>query len=67
MPDTTLLWEAFGRKGFTRAEALAVLSQKLQEKEENLNVALSELRKMGRLEVKPDPSDACRKIYRLKE
>jgi type I restriction enzyme M protein len=62
-----LLWEAFGRKEFTRAEALAVLSQKLQEREENLNVVLSELRKMGRLEVKPDPSDARRKIYRLKE
>ena len=62
-----LLWEAFGEKEFTRAEALAVLSQKLQEREENLNVVLSELRKMGRLEVKPDPSDARRKIYRLRE
>jgi len=62
-----LLWEAFGRKEFTRAEALAVLSQKLQEREENFNVVLSELRKMGRLEVKPDPSDARRKIYRLRE
>jgi type I restriction enzyme M protein len=62
-----LLWDAFGPKDFTREEALAVLSQKIKEREENLNVILSELRKMGRLEVQPHPSDARKKIYRLKE
>jgi type I restriction enzyme M protein len=62
-----ILWEAFGRRPFTRAEALAVLSRKTQEREESINVILSELRKEGRLEVEADPSDARRKIYRLRE
>jgi len=60
-----ILWKAFGRKPFTREEALTALSA--WEREGNLNAILSELRKLGWLEVQPHPSDARKKIYRLKE
>jgi type I restriction enzyme M protein len=60
------LWKAFERKQFTRSDAVAALREKLRDDAKSVNVVLSELRKAGWLEVRVDPNDARKKIYKLK-
>jgi type I restriction enzyme M protein len=56
------LWRTFEKKPFTRLEA----ANALKDDEKSINVVLSELRKTGWLEVQTDPTDARKKLYKLK-
>jgi len=56
------LWKAFEEKPFTRLEAAAVL----KDDEKSVNVVVSELRKAGWIDVQVDPTDARKKLYKLK-
>lgn len=60
------MWSVFQDKPFARSDASVVLREKLKEDEQSVNVVLSELRKAGRLETQPDPSDARKRIYTLR-
>jgi type I restriction enzyme M protein len=60
------LWKAFEEKQFSRSDAVAVLREKLRDDEKSVNVVLSELRRAGWLETQVDPTDARKKIYKLK-
>jgi type I restriction enzyme M protein len=60
------LWNTFQDRPFTRPDAAAALRRKMKDAKYNVNVILSELRKAGRLEVRPDPSDARKKVYTLR-
>lgn len=62
------LWDTFKIKEFDFDEALSVLS-KLPKPDNKKVVALflSELRKAGWLDVKFDPNDARKRIYKLRE
>lgn len=62
----SVLWKAFEDKQFTRSDAAIILREKLGDDEKSVNVILSELRKAGWLEARADPSDARKKIYKLK-
>jgi len=63
-----VLWENFERKSFRADEAFEVLAQHKDTagSAEQVNIALSELRKAGFLEVELDPEDARKRIYTLK-
>lgn len=63
-----VLWENFERKPFRADDAFGVLAQHKDTagSSEQVNIALSELRKAGFLEVELDPKDARRRIYTLK-
>jgi len=63
-----VLWENFERKSFRADEAFEVLAQHKDTagSSEQVNIALSELRKAGFLEVELDPKDARKRIYTLK-
>jgi HsdM N-terminal domain. len=61
----SVLWKAFQNEPFTRPDAAAVLKEK-KEDGQSVNVVLSELRKAGRIEARPDPSDARKKVYTLR-
>jgi len=61
-----ILWENFGRKPFRADEAVEILKGGMGDSSEQVNIALSELRKAGFLEVELDPKDARKRIYTLK-
>jgi len=61
-----ILWESFGGFPFTLDDAVKVLGEKNRDRREEVPVFLSELRKAGWLIARLDPSDARRRIYRLK-
>jgi type I restriction enzyme M protein len=63
-----VLWKHFEKDPFRADEALEVLSahKDTAGSSDQLNIALSELRKAGFLEVKLDPKDARKRIYTLK-
>jgi len=60
-----ILWEAFQGSQFRFEDAANILQEKMHDSESQINVFLSELRKRGWLEVKPDPDDARKKLYTL--
>ena len=60
-----ILWEAFQSSPFRVEDAAAVLKEKIDDSEEQINVVLSELRKRGMLKVEFDPTDARKRIYQL--
>jgi hypothetical protein len=55
------LWDKLGKKPFDFDTAKKILS----DNQGSLNVAFSELRKLGWLKVEFDPNDARKRIYRL--
>ena len=59
------LWEAVHDSPFRFDDAAKVLKEKMHDSENQINVFLSELRKRGWLEVKLDPEDARKRIYKL--
>jgi len=62
-----LLWTKFGKRPFRYEDAYSLLKEEpIKDSKEQVNVALSELRKAGLLEVEMDPDDARKKIYALK-
>ncbi len=63
----SLLWEAFGAKEFTMAEAAKILEAKKQDSADQVPVFISELRKEGWLNVQFNKDDARKKIYTLKD
>jgi type I restriction enzyme M protein len=60
------LWEGFKESSFRFEDAAKILKDKMRDDERQVNVFLSELRKGGWLEVKLDPEDARKRIYKLK-
>jgi len=60
-----ILWGAFHSSPFRLEEASAILKEKIDDSEEQINVILSELRKKGLLKVEFDPTDARKRIYQL--
>lgn len=60
------LWEDFKESSFRFEDAAKTLKDKMRDEERQVNVFLSELRKGGWLEVKLDPEDARKRIYKLK-
>lgn len=57
----SVLWNKFGDKEFGHNDAFKVLN-----KDKMLSIVLSELRQNGWLEMKLDPKDARKRIYKLK-
>ncbi|MGB9628024.1 MAG: type I restriction-modification system subunit M [Thermodesulfobacteriota bacterium] len=60
------LLESHLDSAFRFEDAVKVLKEKMKDSEEQVNVILSELRKRGYLEVRFDPEDSRKRIYRLK-
>lgn len=56
-----ILWRKLGEKPFDADRAREIL----KDNEGSINVALSELRKLGWLSTEFDPKDARKRIYRL--
>lgn len=61
-----ILWQSFQSSSFRFEEAAAVLSKKIKDAKDEVNVVLSELRKEGMLTAEFDPTDARKRIYKLK-
>ena len=61
-----ILWQSFQSSPFRFEEAATVLSKKIKDAKDEVNVVLSELRKEGMLKVEFDPNDARKRIYKLK-
>jgi len=61
-----LLWEAFQDKSFSQKQAAEILKERMKDEEQSIAMLLSELKRAGKLEVRPDKLDARRKIYMLK-
>lgn len=62
-----ILWKAFETRSFRYDDAVGVLQeQPTDDSPEQVNIALSELRKAGMLEVQLDKQDARKRIYKLK-
>lgn len=61
-----ILWQLFQSSPFRFDEAAEVLSKKIEDAKDEVNVVLSELRKAGILTVEFDPTDARKRIYKLK-
>jgi type I restriction enzyme M protein len=61
-----ILWGAFKDSTFSFEDAFKVLEEKNRDRLEEVPVFLSELRKAGWLEAKPDPEDNRKRIYKLK-
>jgi len=61
-----ILWQSFQSSSFRFEEAAAELSKKIKDAKDEVNVVLSELRKEGMLKVEFDPTDARKRIYKLK-
>ncbi len=57
----SVLWNKFGDKEFGHNDAFKILN-----KDKMLSIALSELRQSAWLEIKLDPNDARKRIYKLK-
>jgi type I restriction enzyme M protein len=62
----SLLWNAFKDKSFGLEEATKVLKEKNKDKEDEVPVFISELKKAGWLSTELDPKDARKRIYKLK-
>lgn len=62
----SILWNSFGRLPFSLEDAARVLEEKNKDHRNEVPVFLSELRKAGLIETKPDSADARRSIYQLK-
>ena len=62
----SLLWEAFKNSEFRMEDAVKVLEEKNKDNEDAVAVFISELRKLGWINVKFDPHDARKRLYRLK-
>jgi type I restriction enzyme M protein len=60
-----ILWKAFHASPFRLEDASAVLKEKLDDSEEQINVVLSELRKEDMVKVEFDPTDARKRRYQL--
>jgi type I restriction enzyme M protein len=61
-----VLWSVFRDFPFRFENAVHLLKEKFQDSEDQVNVVLSELRKKGFIETEFDPSDARKRIYRLR-
>ncbi len=61
MQRYSALWNKFKDKEFNHDEAFKTLN-----KDKMLSIVLSELRQAGWLEMKLDPDDARKRIYKLK-
>jgi type I restriction enzyme M protein len=61
-----ILWENFELKSFKFEEANEILKETFGDSAEQVNIALSELRKGGLLKTQFDPEDARKRIYNLK-
>ncbi len=61
-----ILWQSFQSSSFRFEEAAIVLSKKIKDAKDEVNVVLSELRKAGMLTAEFDPADARKRIYKLK-
>ncbi len=59
------LEKAFGGQEFSFGEAVAVLQEARDLPEEQVHVVLSELRRRGWIQSRPDPGDRRRKVYRI--
>jgi len=57
----SILWNKFSDKDFSHSDALKVLN-----KDKMLSIVLSELRQNDWLEMKLDPKDARKRLYKLK-
>jgi hypothetical protein len=62
MQRYSLLWVKFKDKEFNHEQA----TQTLPDDERMVSVILSEMRKAGWLEMRLDPSDARKRLYKLK-
>jgi len=62
----SLLWDSFSDSEFNIEQAAKILEEKNKDKREEIPVYLSEIRKAGWLTDEPDPSDARKRLYRLK-
>jgi len=62
----TLLWDEFRDSAFNMDDAVRVFLERGEGSREEVPVFISELRKAGWLTTEFDPSDARRKLYRLK-
>jgi len=60
------LWEGFHESAFRFEDASKILKEKMHDGEEQANVILSELRKKGWIGVEFDPTDARKRVYKLK-
>ena len=63
MQRYSLLWVKFKDKEFSHEQA----TKTLPDGERMVSVILSEMRKAGWLEMKLDPNDARKRLYRLKD
>ena len=61
-----VLWGNFEKSSFRFDEAAKILKEGMGDSSEQVNIALSELRKGGLLNTKFDPIDARKRIYTLK-
>ena len=61
MKKYSMLWAKFGNGEFNHSTAFEELKR-----DRMTSIALSELRKSGWLDIKLDPSDARKRLYRLK-
>jgi len=61
----SILFEKFGKEEFNKEQAVELLKEKLEDNEDTVNVVLSELRKMGWIKARLDPSDNRRRLYKL--
>ena len=61
------LWKRFGESSFRMEDAERILWESNRDDKKQVSAILSELRKAGLLEVKIDPENARRRIYRLKK
>ncbi len=61
MRKYALLWNRFQEKEFDHAEACGIL----KDGEVNVSLALSDMKKAGWLEVRINPQDSRKRVYRL--
>ena len=62
----SILWNEFQDKEFDREKSANILKENFEDDEKSVNVILSELRKANLLEIKINPLDARKSIYKLK-
>lgn len=62
----SLLRDSFRDNEFNRDDAVKLLAEKNRDDEKTVTAILSELKKAGWLEIRLDPEDARRSIYKLK-
>jgi len=62
-----ILWTAFRDNYFTREQAINLLEEKQNDDDKNVAVIISELNQAGWLNMKLDPNDARKRLYRLED